>query len=785
MQNSIEILVRILIIYLIFVTGIFALNFSVKKIKFLLNRLRGSGGVARVFRIYVPRNSEVGPISAEQIFAALHAVKSVICFNVANIGDEIVFFVKADESVLPFLEAQIYAHYPDAEIVCMDDFERDGFKFGGFSMSLALNFTDIFPVKRYPQFEDRIKRTYIDPIAAVLSSLSKIPGSCVKIDVKPLSDSMRRKYIKCIRIYSRNVLMNFEFIARSFINAFCTRKIVYKIAFFPVYILFFVFGFLAEIKLKTDVGDVEEKTSRIHERESKADAVIDKVSKPMFEVSIKLFSSTRAQIFQISSSFYQFNLPYLNSFKVVEKECDFVLNIEELATVWHLPGVDVSVPGISYVKSKTLSPPSNLPNSNLILGEINFRDVNKKVGIFPSDRRRHVYILGKTGMGKSTLIKNMMVADIASGNGFGLIDPHGDLAESILDFVPSNRINDVIFFNPCDLDFPIGFNIFEIKNHSLSPIVASGIVGVFKKMYAESWGPRLEYILRNAILTLLEIPNSTLMSLIRIFQDDSFRQNVVFQLKDAVLRNFWINEFEKIPISKRPEIVSPILNKVGQFIANPIIRNILCQPKTKLDLRFIMDNRKIIIINLSKGKIGEDASAFLGSILITKFYIDAMSRADICENSRNDFYLYIDEFQNFATDAFSNILSEARKYKLNLTLANQYISQMHESARDAIFGNVGTIVAFQSGFEDAEIISSQFGEVVSADDVMFLPKYSAYTKLLIDGMPSRPFSIKTLAPEPFLQKSNREKIIYNSREKFAKNRLFVEGKTVDKSLISQ
>ncbi|KKQ69028.1 MAG: hypothetical protein US89_C0004G0071 [Candidatus Peregrinibacteria bacterium GW2011_GWF2_38_29] len=211
----------------------------------------------------------------------------------------------------------------------------------------------------------------------------------------------------------------------------------------------------------------------------------------------------------------------------------------------------------------------------------------------------------------------------------------------------------------------------------------------------------------------------------------------------------------------------------------------MCQPKTKLDLRFIMDNRKIIIINLSKGKIGEDASAFLGSILITKFYIDAMSRADISENLRNDFYLYIDEFQNFATDAFSNILSEARKYKLNLTLANQYISQMHESARDAIFGNVGTIVAFQSGFTDAEIISSQFGEAVSTDDIMFLPKYSAYIKLLIDGMPSRPFSVKTLAPEPSLQKSNRGKIIYNSRERFAKNRLFVEGKIAGKSFISR
>ncbi|KKQ69029.1 MAG: hypothetical protein US89_C0004G0072 [Candidatus Peregrinibacteria bacterium GW2011_GWF2_38_29] len=536
MQSLIEILVRTLIIYLIFVTGIFALNFSVKKIKFLLNRLSSPSNKVRVFRIYVPRNSEIGPISAEQVFAALHAVESIVGLYIANIGGEIIFFVKADNGVLPFLEAQIYAHYPDAEIVCMDDFECDGFKLGDFSMNLALNFTDIFPIKRYPQFEDRIKRVYIDPIAAILSSLSKITGSCVEIKIKPLGDSMRRKYMKCIRMYGRNALMNFEFVAKSFINAFCTRKCIYKIVFFPVYILFFVFGLLAEIKLKTHIDDVEEKTSRIHERESKADAAIDKVSKPMFEVSIKIFSSTRAQIFQIASSFYQFNLPYLNSFKVVDHECDFILNIEELATIWHLPGIDISIPGISYVKSKTLSPPSNLLNSDLILGETNFRDVNKKVGILPSDRRRHVYILGKTGMGKSTLIKNMMISDIKAGNGFGLIDPHGDLAENILDFVPANRINDVIFFNPCDLDFPIGFNIFEAKNHSLTPIVASGIVGVFKKMYAESWGPRLEYILRNAILTLLEIPDSTLMSLIRIFQDDLFRQNIIFQLKDAILK---------------------------------------------------------------------------------------------------------------------------------------------------------------------------------------------------------------------------------------------------------
>lgn len=451
----------------------------------------------------------------------------------------------------------------------------------------------------------------------------------------------------------------------------------------------------------------------------------------------------------------------------------FVLNTEELATIWHLPYSVQS--GISSTVSHKFEPPVALPAlpHAAILGKTDFRDSKKEFGILPSDRRRHIYILGKTGMGKSTLLMNMIFNDIAAGRGIALIDPHGDLADTVCDFVPQHRINDVILFDPSDRDFPVSLNLFENSNRFA--ITASGVISIFKKIYSESWGPRLEYILRNVVLTLLQANNSTMLWIMRILTDDEFRRGIVCRISDPLLRNFWLNEFEKLPSSRRAEVVSPILNKVGQFLSNPLMRNILSQPQTKIDFRFAMDNRKILIINLSKGKIGDDNSGLLGSMLITKFYLDAMSRADSPELQRNDFHLYIDEFQNFATDSFADILSEARKYRLNLVIANQYIAQMAERVRDAVFGNVGTIISFQIGYSDAEDVSLQFGEAASAADLMNLAKYKAYIRLLIDGMPSKVFSMATFPPPPNTV-SQREKIVKVCRERFSCKKEFVEEK---------
>jgi hypothetical protein len=380
-------------------------------------------------------------------------------------------------------------------------------------------------------------------------------------------------------------------------------------------------------------------------------------------------------------------------------------------------------------------------------------------------------------MGKSTLLENMILSDIKAGKGVAVVDPHGDLADHILDNIPSNRTNDVIVFDPSDRDFPVAFNMLENIDPAMSSVVASGLVGIFKKLYAESWGPRLEHILRNTILSLLEYPNTTMLGIPRILSDREFRKRVVRKIQDPVVKKFWETEFEPMQDKQRVEAISPIQNKVGQFLSSSIIRNIVGQPKSMVDLRYAMDNKKIFVCNLSKGKIGEDNSSLLGSMIITKFQLDAMSRSNIPEKDRVDFYLYVDEFQNFATDSFATILSEARKYRLNLTMANQYIAQMSEEVQDAVFGNVGTMMSFQVGFDDAEAISNQYSEIALPGDLVQLPKYNLYTKLLVDGMPTQPFSAATLAPiSSEYEEDRRGKVVRLSRERYANKREIVEDK---------
>lgn len=404
-------------------------------------------------------------------------------------------------------------------------------------------------------------------------------------------------------------------------------------------------------------------------------------------------------------------------------------------------------------------------------------------GILPNDRRRHVYVIGKTGMGKSTLLENMIYDDIMKGRGVGVIDPHGDLAETILASIPKSRTNDVILFDPGDWKFPIAFNMLEQVKPELRPIVASGLVSIFKKIFGDSWGPRLEHIMRNTVMTLLEMPDVTIMSIPLMLTMKSYRHKIIGKLKDPNLVRFWENEFEAMEGRQQVEAAGPILNKVGQFLSSSLMRNILGQPKNPFSLRWVMDNKKIFIVNLSKGRIGEDSSALLGAMMVTKFQIDAMSRADIPERDRVDFYLYVDEFQNFATDSFATILSEARKYKLNLVMANQYIEQMSETVRGAVFGNVGTTVSFQVGYHDATTLSEVMDEeVVTPNDLQNLRKYDIYTKLLVDGMPSQVFSATTFAPirdRIDIAEQKRDVILKVSREKYSKPVELVERKILE------
>lgn len=408
--------------------------------------------------------------------------------------------------------------------------------------------------------------------------------------------------------------------------------------------------------------------------------------------------------------------------------------------------------------------------------ETTYRNARRKFGIKIDDRRRHFYVIGKTGMGKTAMIENMAIQDMKEGRGIAFVDPHGEAAEELLEFVPKSRINDVVYFNPGDIDFPIAFNVMEGIGEEYRHLIASGLMGVFKKIWPDVWSARMEYILNNTILALLEYPNSTLLGINRMLAEADYRKKVVEKITDPIVKSFWLQEFARYTQRLEVEATAAIQNKVGQFVSNSLIRNIIGQVKSTIDMREIMDGQKILIANLSKGRIGEDNSRLLGALLITKLQLGAMSRVDIPEEQRKDFFLYVDEFQNFATESFANILSEARKYRLALILSHQYITQMEETVRDAVFGNVGTIATFRVGAEDAEFLEKEFSPEVTAEDLVNLGKYNIYLKLMVNGLAGRPFSAQTLPPLPHPKESNREKIISVSRERYGTARAVIEEK---------
>lgn len=821
--------------------------------------------------IRVSKESEAGPIVAEQIFATVHGIaqnlsffqrlggasQDQVSFEIAHIDRSIRFYVHFPTRLRNLVEGQIYAQYPNSEIEEVADYaspqgvevseaealagdpgaaagkslvsmeknvqERveksyshvEEFR-NAVGVELTLDGPDIYPIKRYPQFEDKKAKVALDPLAAITASIAKFHDkdeqAWIQVVVSPLEDKWRLVFTKCLRILNKGVYMNISKLTNWFARAYTTRNRVVRILFFPLYWAFALQGLRAGALKNEDQGaaqaeDIEDQTSKTHERETSKVAAIDKVGRLLYETNVRIVYVPKTQqrdvatvkLREIAGSFKQFNIPHLNGFKIDrfiygqdavnryrnrEMHKPFVLSVEELATVYHLPNVTVTTPNIYWVRSRRIEPPNDLPSSQsfgpeelTILGRTNFRNIHDVFGIKSLDRRRHMYVIGKTGMGKSTLLENMVYSDIAAGRGLAVVDPHGDLADSVLNFVPSHRTNQVVVFDPSDRDFPVAFNMLENIDPSLNSIVCSGMVGIFKKIYGESWGPRLEHILRNTILSLLEYPGTTMLGIPRILQDVSFRRKVVRKISDPIVKRFWEDEFDKMDPRQRTEAISPILNKVGQFLSSPIVRNILGQPKSAVDLRFAMDTGKIVIVNLSKGKIGEDMSSLLGAMMITKFQLDAMSRANIPENERKDFYLYVDEFQNFATDSFATILSEARKYRLNLTMANQYIAQMPDEVRDAVFGNVGTILSFQVGFDDADYLSGQFGEEVLSNDLVSLSKYNAYMRLLIDGMPSQTFSLETMPPPTVeSEEGRREKVIKLARERYATEREVVEDK---------
>jgi len=413
------------------------------------------------------------------------------------------------------------------------------------------------------------------------------------------------------------------------------------------------------------------------------------------------------------------------------------------------------------------------------IGYTTYRDKNNLFGIKRKDRRQHVYILGKSGTGKSVLMFNMIIQNIENGDGVCMVDPHGENVEAVLSAIPPHRMKDVVYFNPADTDHHIGFNVLELIDPKYKHLVASGLMGIFTKIWANAWSARMEYILNNAILALLDTPGTTLLGIQRMLVDKDYRQKIIANLKDPVIKAFWVHEYEAWQEKFRNEAIAPIQNKVGQFLSTSIIRNIVGQSISTINIFDIMNEGKIFLVNVSKGRIGEDNSSLLGGMIITKIQLAAMERVRIPESERKDFYLYVDEFQNFVTDAFASILSEARKYRLNLTVAHQYTAQLisdkNSSVRDSIFGNVGTMIVFRVGADDAEFLEKEFEPEFTPQDIVNLPNFKIYLKLMIDGVSSRPFSAKTLPP--LIKSGNKkveEEVIKSSRDLYCRPREVVE-----------
>lgn len=771
-----------------------------------------------VLEILVDKNNEKWAIAFEQVLLVVHKLleskkktlfkttspeRPNFSFEIAKVGNKIRFFLVVPNSYKNFIKNQIYAHYSNVEI---NELEKD------YMQSLPDNLITVgqisekkhylYPLKIYSDFESSGEKWVMDPFSSITSGLNKISISWVNIfqvNFSPIWDDDWKKQAKNIIPIISGGLPNF---AKKFLLS--PNYKYYKPFLWPFSFIWTIFAsFFKKKEEEAKEWDDSKKDDKTNENPELPRYFAEKLWSPGYSASINIICASedtlqaKFDIKEIASTLAVYDakntfkvsnvsrdLEFIKEVKQRVAKNDFILNTQELAALVHLPTSYVKTPSINWVSSRLFEPPSNIPllktwNDLTPIWKTNFRGSNLDFWIWPNDRRRHMYILGKTWMGKSTLLENMIVDDINKGRWVAVIDPHGDLAENILWLIPKERTNSVIIFDPSDVNFPIAFNMLEDVKEEHRSLVASGIVSIFKKMF-DSWGPRLEHILRNTILALLEYPNSTLMSIPLMLTSEVYRKKVVEKIKDPIVKKFWTGEFDKMAPNQKVEAAGPILNKVGQFLSSTILRNILGQTKNTFSLRWAMDNQKIVIINLSKWKIWEDASSLLGSMMVTKFQMEAMSRADIPEKDRVDFYLYVDEFQNFATDSFATILSEARKYKLNLVMANQYIDQMTENVRWAVFGNVWSIVSFQVGYHDASILKEVlWADVVSTDDLTNLRKYSVYTKLLIDGMPSKVFSADTYSPyktDPEVFKTRYDKILKVSREKYAKPREFVVSK---------
>ncbi len=683
-----------------------------------------------LFKISVPRENEIKIDAMEQILASLYSIKKSgkfgflktqphISLEIVSTEGKIKFFISCPKDLKQLIERQIHGGYPNAEIKQSQEykiFSKDGkvaYKW------LTLKKDPFYPIKTY-------KDLPTDPLSAITSAMGKLEkteGAAVQILISPADD-------------------NWQKAGNSYISQIKKQEADPE-----------------EAKFKVDAQTLE--------------AIDNKCSKPGFETSIRLVvcaptkEIAKARLNNIQSAFAQFNsewnrlgtkkIRFAHSFMI-----DFIyryqpiywlfgktiLNTEELASLFHFPNKSIEAPNIDWLKAKPAPPPPSLPESGLYLGQSYYRGVNKPVFIKEDDRRRHIYIIGKTGVGKTELMKEMIIQDIKDGKGVCLLDPH-DLAEEILEYIPPERADDVIYFDPSETDYPMGLNLLEAETDEQKHFVATAVINLMYKLYdpykTGIVGPRFEHAVRNAMLTAMSVPGATFMEVVKILQNPGgpYLKKILPRVQDSVVREYWTEQIAHTSDFHKSEVLDYIVSKFGRFVTNKMIRNIIGQSKSAFNFRTVMDEGKILIINLAKGRIGEENSSFLGLVLIPRILMAAMSRQDVPESQRPDFYFYVDEFQNFATPDFAQILSEARKYHLNLTVANQFISQMEDEVKNAVFGNVGTILAFRVGVSDANYLAREFQPTFNEQDLLNIERFHAYVKTIIDSEPVKPFSMDT------------------------------------------
>ncbi len=723
--------------------------------------------------VRLPKENEIKIDAAEQMFSAFSSLKKSGWFSFLDLDDvialeivgkkaDIRFYVSAPVRIIDLVEKTIYGYYPNADIKRADEpniFSETGkVSFG----SLLVKDYPYMPLKTY-------KDLPTDPLAVVTSALSKMDddeGAMVQILIRPTEGKWKKA-------------------GKSYVASTKKQEANPEKATF-----------------KTDPKMLEK--------------IDDKCSKPGFEATIRFVVSAKSKeladmhLKNIKSAFSQFNSDTngLKGARILFKGgfmIDFIykffpvleppfyhsvsiLSNDELATIFHFPNKTIETPHIQWLKAKTAPVPAEVPqtdggNGGTYIGKGYYRGVKRPIYIGFEDRRRHVYIIGKTGTGKSVLLQDMAIQDIKDGHGVCVIDPHGDLIDEIVKFIPPGRAEDVIYFDPSDTERPMGLNLLEAKTEDQKHFITTAIINLMYKLYDPQRtgiiGPRFEHAVRNAMLTVMYEPGATFVEVMRILQDPKYVQEILPKVDDPIVRRYWTDQIAQTSDFHKSEVLDYIVSKFGRFVTNKTMRNIIGQSKSAFNFRQVMDDGKILLINLSKGKLGEENSSFLGLVLIPKILVAAMSRQEMPEEHRRDFFLYVDEFQNFATPDFATILSEARKYHLNLTVANQFIGQMEEEVKNAVFGNVGSLITFRVGVTDASYLQREYQPIFSESDLINIERFHTYVKTIVDNEPVPPFSVDMTKDMAAYRAAANPKIaqavIQLSRLKFGRPRELVEA----------